>query len=587
MTNNKVELTIDAEKIKEPISKYIYGQFIEQMGRCIYGGIWAEMLDDRKFFYEPGTAESPWKNIGRKNSLKMNRSEPYVGRHSPVIKSGGIEQGGLGLVEGKKYIGKIIVSAKKKTTLNLSLTWDDSRHSIKIKIKSGGYETYPFKFISGGNADNGKIEIAGNDEFTIGAVSMMPADNVKGMRADTLKLLKELNAPIYRWPGGNFVSGYDWRDGIGPIDKREPKKNPAWKGIEHNDFGIDEFMVFCKEVRAEPLIVVNTGFGDANSAAEEVRYINIKKKYNVKWWGIGNEMYGNWQLGHMSLEQYVHKHNWFVNTMEEVDPSIKCIAVGDAGPWSEGMLKNCAENMDLISEHFYCSQKEDLIEHVQQVPQAVANKVAAHREYRKTIDSLKDKDIRIAIDEWNYWYGEHVFGELGTRYYLKDALGIAAGLHEMFRNTDIITMANYAQTVNVIGAIKTSKTAAAIETTGLVLKLYRKQFGELPIEIAEKTEPLDVTAALTKDRKFLTIGIVNPSNNSSSLPIIIKNLKLSSKGKVWTISHDDPMAFNDPDKAHVVKIAEKKISGIIDSLEILPLSITLFRLELRNGMQEE
>ncbi|OQA00433.1 MAG: Intracellular exo-alpha-(1-_5)-L-arabinofuranosidase [Planctomycetes bacterium ADurb.Bin401] len=415
----------------------------------------------------------------------------------------------------------------------------------------------------------------------------MPADNIKGMRADTLKLLKELNAPIYRWPGGNFVSGYDWRDGIGPIDKREPRKNPAWKGIEHNDFGIDEFIAFCKEVKAEPLIVVNTGFGDAHSAADEVRYINIKKKHNVKWWGIGNEMYGNWQLGHMSLEQYIHKHNWFVTTMEEVDPSIKCIAVGDAGPWSEGMLKNCSENMDLISEHFYCKEKENLLEHVQQVPQAVANKVAAHREYRKSIDSLKDKDIRIAIDEWNYWYGEHIFGELGTRYYLKDALGIAAGLHEMFRNTDIITMANYAQTVNVIGAIKTNKTAAAFETTGLVLKLYRKQFGELPIEITDNAAPLDVAAALTKDRKFLTIAIVNPANESSTLPIIVKNLKLRDKGKVWTISHDDPMAFNDPDKAPVVKIAEKKISGIIDSLEILPLSITLFRLELKNGMQEE
>jgi len=109
----------------------------------------------------------------------------------------------------------------------------------------------------------------------------------------------------------------------------------------------------------------------------------------------------------------------------------------------------------------------------------------------------------------------------------------------------------------------------------------------LPIEITDNAAPLDVAAALTKDRKFLTIAIVNPANESSTLPIIVKNLKLRDKGKVWTISHDDPMAFNDPDKAPVVKIAEKKISGIIDSLEILPLSITLFRLELKNGMQEE
>ena len=146
--------------------------------------------------------------------------------------------------------------------------------------------------------------------------------------------------------------------------------------------------------------------------------------------------------------------------------------------------------MDFMSEHFYCREKPSVYEHVRQIPDAIRRKAEAHREYRKTIgEQLKGKNIRIAMDEWNYWYGPHVFGELGTRYFLKDALGIAAGINEYARQSDIVFMANYAQTVNVIGCIKTTKTAAAFATTGLVLKLYRKHFGQIPVEVEDLLPP--------------------------------------------------------------------------------------------------
>ncbi|MGA2915623.1 MAG: alpha-L-arabinofuranosidase C-terminal domain-containing protein [Sedimentisphaerales bacterium] len=581
MSAEKIAISIDGKKTAAPVSKYIYGQFIEHLGRCIYGGIWAEMLEDRKFFYQPGTVDSPWKILGSEPVI-MNCQNPYVGEHSPKIKDGGLQQQGLGLVKGKDYVGRI-VAAGNKTKLQISLIWDEGKQTQNIDLSNSNFKTFNFKFTSGGNTDDGKLEISGRGEFCIGAVSLMPADNINDMRADTLKLLKELNAPIYRWPGGNFVSGYNWRDGIGDRDKRPPRKNPAWQGLEHNDFGIDEFLQFCREINAEPLIVVNSGFGDDHSAAEEVRYVNVQHKYNVKWWGIGNEMYGSWQLGHISLEQYTRKHNLFAKAMRQVDPNIKIIAVGDVGFWSQGMLKNCADNMDLISEHFYCGEKPSLLEHVSQIPQAVTNKVAAHRQYRKEIESLKGKNIEIALDEWNYWYGKHIFGELGTRYYLKDALGIAAGLNEMIRNSDIIYMANYAQTVNVIGAIKTNKTAAEIETTGLVLKLYRNQFGTLPIEITEDTKPLDVAAAWTADNKGLTIAIVNPTENKYELCSKLNAVELSGKAKLWLISNADPMAFNDPGKEPMVSIVEKQLSNISDSLDVPPLSICLYKLETSKG----
>ena len=365
----KPEITVDAGKKGEPLSKYVYGQFIEHLGRCIYGGIWAEMLEDRKFYYGVGAKESPWKAIGK---VTMSDKDPFVGKQDPVVtlsggKPAGIVQGGLGLVAGKEYVGRIwLCGTSDAAPVEVRLIWGDGKSDsqvIRIEKVSSEHTKTPLEFTAKKSTDAGRLEITstGKGDFRIGTVSLMPADNIDGMRPDTLALLKELDAPLYRWPGGNFVSGYDWRDGIGDPDRRPPRKNPAWLGVEHNDFGINEFMTFCRYLGTEPLIVVNTGFGDPHSAAEEVEYINGStdtpmgrkraeqghaEPYAVKWWGIGNEMYGGWQLGHMKLDHYTIKHNETVDRMREVDPEILTVGVGSVGPWTEGMLRRCSDHMD-------------------------------------------------------------------------------------------------------------------------------------------------------------------------------------------------------------------------------------------------
>ena len=277
----------------------------------------------------------------------------------------------------------------------------------------------------------------------------MPGNNIEGFRPDTLKLMKELNSPVYRWPGGNFVSDYNWRDGVGDRDRRPPRKNPAWTGIEHNDVGIHEYMVLCELLDTEPFIAVNTGLGTVEETAMEVEYCNGStttamgkwraenghpEPYGVKWWAAGNEMYGDWQLGHMPLEDYVKKHNRCAEAMRAADPSIQLIAVGAVGKWSENMLTHCADHMDQISEHIYVKEKPGLAEHAAQLRDEIKRVADAHRGYREKLPNLADKNIRIALDEWNYWYGHYIYGELGVRYHLQDALGVAAGLHEYFRN---------------------------------------------------------------------------------------------------------------------------------------------------------
>jgi alpha-L-arabinofuranosidase len=182
----------------------------------------------------------------------------------------------------------------------------------------------------------------------------------------------------------------------------------------------------------------------------------------------------------MRLDHYVIKQNWVVDTMREVDPDIITIASGNAGEWSRG-CSGQSNHMDQIAEHFYSQERPGLVRTSGKSPTTSGGKAEFHRQARREMPGLAEKDIRIAMTEWNYWYGPHVFGELGTRYFLKDALGIAAGLHEYARQSDIIESAYYAQTVNVIGAIKTNRRNAAFETTGLVLKLYRREFGEHPV----------------------------------------------------------------------------------------------------------
>jgi alpha-L-arabinofuranosidase len=300
--------------------------------------------------------------------------------------------------------------------------------------------------------------------------------------------------------------------------------------------------------------------------------------YNVLWWGIGNEMYGDWQLGHMPLADYVQKHKAFAEAMRQADSDIKLVAVGASGPWSETMLAEAADHMHLLSEHFYCGESPDLVTHVGAIRAQIQAKVATHRFYHQTLPSLADRTIRIAMDEWNYWYGDHVYGELGTRYHLKDALGVAAGLHEFFRNSDIIEMANYAQTVNVIGCIKTTKTAAAFATTGLVLKLYRREFGPNPVAITGDFGPLDVAAAWTANKSALTVGIVNPLNHGYAIPLTVQGAALSGGGKRFVIAGPDPMAYNTPGEKPAVDILESALDETPAALEVPAFGVVLYTL---------
>jgi len=639
-------VTLHADGSGAPINPFIYGQFIEHLGRCIYGGIWAEMLEDRKFYF-PVTAEydpykqlkdtpfpvvgaSPWQVIGPAGAVEMVKENAFVGEHTPRIKAGaGIRQLDLALLKGRDYVGYIWLAAPDgAASVDVALVWGQdagSRQTVHIRKVGRKYQRHSLKFTAGAGTDKGLLEVrVSGGDVLVGTASLMPADNVRGMRADTLELLKLLGATMYRWPGGNFVSGYNWRDGIGDRDRRPPRKNPAWTGVEHNDFGLNEFIDFCREVGAEPVVAVNTGFGDDYSAAQEVEYCNgstdtiggrwragngHRRPYGVRYWCVGNEMFGPWQLGFMQLSHYVQKHNRVAQAMWEADPSIKLIGVGSLGEfnrrhdpdqkvgWTEGMLEHCAGYMDYISEHFYRGrtpwqpEDPDVMGHVALLKDSILQKAEGHRRlqareaYHVKREAGSSPDASrftpIAMDEWNYWHQPYVYGELGCAYDLADALGVAAGLHEYFRNSDIIQMAHYAQTVNVIGCIKTTKTEAFFDATALPLMLYRHHYGSVPIRLDgdHALLGLDVAAAWADNRRAVVLSVVNPNRVARAMELKLDGFALDSSGTGWVIAGDEPNTRNDPghERLRIIELPVRWDSR----LEVAPLSVTMVRFPVR------
>ncbi len=635
-------VAIDATQKGTEISPYIYSQFIEHLGRCIYGGIWAEMLGDRKFYDAVGAPSSPWRPIeavsGEKTDVKMVKENAFVGEWTPEIAVSpkqaacGIEQSGLKLKSGVDYVGYVWYKASKgvdqlsvclsfktdsqnKTAANKDAAGKEKGNGFTLFFKPEKFDQFvkqefTFKYsdakIESENEARLSLAFNGAGSAQVGCVSLMPSDNVQGMRADTLAVLKELDSPCYRWPGGNFVSGYDWKDGIGDRDRRPPRRNPAWSGIEHNDFGMDEFIAFCRYLGTEPYIAVNTGAGQVDNALKELEYANgdafspmgkwrkengHEDSYNVRIWGIGNEMFGNWQIGHMPVKDYVKKNNLFYDSFKAFDKELTCVGVGAGGDWNQTFIPGAFNHMDYLSEHIYVFKGLfDVTDHVQLIPRQIENVTKRHREYQKQWPELyKDKNLRIAMDEWNYWYGPTPFGELGTRYFQKDGMGIAAGLHVFYRNSDLYWMANYAQTVNVIGCIKTSQTNAQFESTGLVLKLYRKEFGTTPVSAEIKSEQkykahaLDVSAALTADGKYLTVSLVNCAKEPVKAKLALNGLQIQNSATRFVIADkdNDPMAFNDPDQPQRITLKESELNLTDETVVVAPMSVTLVKIPVK------
>lgn len=653
-----VSADIDVAKRRDPISKYVYGAFIEHIGTLVYESLWSEVLYDRKFFAplreQPAPAKQ-WGTVGTEGTVTMDTRAPYVGDQSPLValarsESRGIRQTGLTLA-AKEYVGRVVISGDPGAHVVATLSWGSgagNRQSVVLRIKKN-WATVPVRFTCGAATTNGSLEITGTGtgSFRIGALSLMPADNVEGFRKDTVDLLRGIGSGFWRFPGGNFVSGHDWKNAIGDPDKRPTTMDYDRNFPQSNDVGTDEFLALCRLLDTEPYPCVNTGFGSAREAAEMVEYVNgaadtpmgrlraangHPKPYNVKYWAVGNEMFGYWQLGYMTPAQYMIKHNLFAQAMKKVDPSIAIVAVGafpasmtihrlpyyidsstrkivqptpviveygSETDWNYRLMKTCAGNFDVISEHCYgTTQRFDLEQgkYVDVTPeQSVldacrrgANYIHSVREnwelYQKDFPELEQNKIKVSIDEWGF---QHASG-------LQQVLGLAMMLHEMFRDSDFITMAAYTMGTSWLSYNRTDATYSA---PGLLFQLYRQHFGTVPVEITGNspqpaptwpvggdqpsvnaggpTYPLDVMAALSDDGRTLTVAAINATADAQPINLNLTGFTPDSRGHLWRLTGPSLAATNRVGQPPQVTVTEAAFNALDGNVSVAPYSVEL------------
>ena len=344
-----------------------------------------------------------------------------------------------------------------------------------------------------------------------------------GFRTDVMRALGELQMTIMRYPGGNFASGYHWEDGVGPREQRPTVRELAWQSIETNAFGTDEFLKLCGKMGWEPMLAVNLGTGSPEEARNWVEYCNsesgtkyadqrgkngVKEPHGVRYWCLGNEMDGPWQLGHVPAKEYAIRAQQAAKMMKDCDRSIEMVACGSSGTgittfpeWDREVLEYIGTLAPYVSLHKYVGNpNDDPFEYF-----ATGTKVDRQIE---TIDSTcryvqavnrSNRRHYLCFDEWNVWYKDMTMDGAGKvapalieeDYNFEDALVVGQFLNSFIRHADVVKIANIAQVVNVIAPLKTRGNELLKQTTFHAFRLFSERKSGQSLRLAVSGDSFD------------------------------------------------------------------------------------------------
>ena len=390
-------IEIDAAKVQHAIPRTIYGTFLEPIGHSTYGGLWAQVLENPSFednlwsaarirqmlTDHPELVESsglglplPWQPL---DSAQGSRYEPRWGDAAnsarsllimalPGKQTGVRQQVYLPVHRVLRYPGSIYakpVSGPRE--IEISLRKRDRAQEIlakqTVRPASDGWSRLEFALeipkgmLASREAADFAIAVSDEARVLVDQVLLFPADQVDGMNPEMIDMAKALRTPVVRF-GGNYTSGYHWRDGVGPIDKRQTMLNQAWGMPEYNHFGTDEFLRFCQLIGAEPQIALNLGSGTPAEAADWVRYVNRKWSGGSGGllWELGNELWGNFQIGYPTEARVAGRTKEFSEAVRKADPRSRLIATGQDPDhfesWNAAQLRNAPEALNYLSTHF-------------------------------------------------------------------------------------------------------------------------------------------------------------------------------------------------------------------------------------------
>lgn len=456
-----------------------------------------------------------------------------------------------------------------------------------------------------------------------------PTADENGFRMDVMKLIQELKVSCVRYPGGNFLSGYNWKDGIGPKKDRPKRLDLAWRSIENNQFGIDEFYDWSQKSGTAIMGAVNMGTGTPKEAGELVEYCNFrggtywsdlriknghKDPMNIKLWCIGNEMDGNWQICHLDADDYGKKALETAKIMKWVDDSVELVVCGSATTlqhtypeWDRKVLEHTYEMVDYLSLHRYYENEGNDMDFLASFVDMdkFINTIIGTADYVKAV-KRSNKTINLSFDEWNVWYqqkqSQHDWQTapeiLEDRYSLLDALVFAGMGMTLINHADRVKIACLAQLVNVIAPIFTEKNGRVIKQSifypfqylsvygrGMVLKpvtvtpTIETKYGETPL--------LNTSVVYDEENKMVTVFCLNiDKKEDASLKLDLRSFgKLKMTEHICLDGSDYNLinTFEQPNQVMPRQIAP--VSGSIETCElILPkLSWNVLRFQVINS----
>ncbi|HYO31669.1 MAG TPA: alpha-N-arabinofuranosidase [Nocardioidaceae bacterium] len=448
-----------------------------------------------------------------------------------------------------------------------------------------------------------------------------------GFRRDVADLVRELDVPVLRYPGGNFVSAYNWRDGIGPVNERPRRLDLAWRSLETNQVGVDEFIPWCRSVGSEPMMAVNLGTAGVAEARDLVEYCNLPSgtassdlrrrngaadPYGVKLWCLGNEMDGPWQIGHKSATDYALLALSAGRAMKRVDPSIELVACGSSNPgmptfgtWERTILEHTYDLVDYISMHIYYEERDDdrasFLACAMDLDRFIEGVVATADHVRAV--GHHTKRINISLDEWNVWYQQRFVSEeklevlekphlIEDEYNVADAVVVGNLLISMLRHADRVRIGCLAQLVNVIAPIRTDANGAAWKQTIFHPFALTSRHGRGHVIRAEIKSPVDDTAwfgdtpvldaaATQNERGEVTLFAVNRDQQEPlALSVDLRALSELVVGEHTAVYDADPDATNtssQPDRVVPQRLDDVKImDGHVEAV-LPPMSWNMIR----------
>jgi alpha-L-arabinofuranosidase len=634
-------IEIDAGTVAGRISPLLYGQFAEFMFEGIKGGLHAELIrnrgfeeipsaiglsrhwerypDDRNddyavsFGWDDTTAHGPGVYADAPASGRSLRVELRPG----VVARHGVFQPRVPIRPGLDYRGYLWMKTDSFSgSLSVSLEADVSGGRIYAEAKvpdvGGDWKKYPFTLrpAAGDHGARFAILVSGTGKLWIDQVSLLPSDAVDGVRADVLDKVKALAPAFIRWPGGNVAQDYRWQWGIGPRDERPGWVNPSWKNeIEPADFGTDEFIRFARNVGAEPSITVNIeGRGaTVEEAAAWVEYCNgpATSRYGmmrarnghpephaVKYWEIGNEIWGDWVRGHSDAATYARNLTRYVARMRAIDPSIQVIAVGDNDmTWNRTVLSQARERVDYLAIHHYYGRREmdgDL--------RNLMGRPLHYERFYRDIEAAwrelpPDRRPRLAINEWGLDIPE------SQQYSIVAALYGARLMNVFERQSDLVAMSAVSDLVNGWpgGIIQAGRHGVFVTPIYLVNKLYATHAGaeRLAARVEGPTfsssreggqiPVLDVVASRSTDGRVIFVKAVNTDlERPLNARIEVGGAQVAPDATVRRVVADSLTAVNGFVTPEAVRVSESPLrAGNSFSIELPRHSVSVVTLTVR------